>query len=159
MNIKVIRACKAVLLVLLVLMVAPHFFKPKNSDAPFEQVVSQTMQDIDQNVYPQRDNQAIKRYLGLEPASYENIAFYRTEDAMNASELVIVRFRDDTQAAPFEEAVNKRMESQKKIYQGYAPEQEHLVKEGRVDIEANYALYVVGPQARAIDKQFKESLR
>ncbi len=149
---------KIVLICALLFLIVPHFLRPKDSSVPFEQVVRQTVQDMNMDLYPQRNNQEIKRYLNLDPTQYENIAFYRTTDALNASELLIVRFKEDDQAQAFEETIKKRMASQEKIYSGYAPEQAKLVKEGVVRVEANYAIYAVGSEHAQLLSQFEESL-
>ena len=47
---------------------------------------------------------------------------------------------------------------QTNLYDGYAPDQVQLLKQAVVDIQANYALYVVDTNAKTMDEQFLESL-
>lgn len=152
-------AIKGVLVVLLAAMIIPHFVMPKNSNVPFDTVVQKTTAGLDMELYPSCTAQDIKRYLGLVPSQYEQVAFYRTSDALNASELLIVQFKEDGQAADFKQKIGERMRSQEKIYAGYAPEQEQLVKDGIVFVRANYALYMVGAQVSLAKQQFAQGLR
>lgn len=70
-----------------------------------------------------------------------------------------MQFKEDGQAADFEQKIGERMRSQEKIYAGYAPEQEQLVKDGIVFVRANYALYMVGAQVSLAKQQFAQGLR
>lgn len=130
----------------------------QDSSTSIEKVESSTIQNIDVSNMSKQDNLSIKRFLDLDPSQYMNIVYYKSNDAMQASEFVIVRFKDDSQQNQFKEKIDARVQNQKKIFEGYAPEQAELLANNILDIHANYALYVVSPNAKQMDEQFIHSL-
>ncbi|MCF0105829.1 MAG: DUF4358 domain-containing protein, partial [Holdemanella sp.] len=89
---------------------------------------------------------------------FENIIYYKNNDTMQASEIVIVKFKDNKQAANFKEAMLTRIKNQHTIFDGYIEKEETLLNSAIIDLQANYALYVVGEDATAIDKRFVQAL-
>lgn len=47
---------------------------------------------------------------------------------MSAREFIIVKFKDHSQQDAFKETIEKRISSQKCIFEGYAPDQAELLK-------------------------------
>lgn len=139
-------------------VLAPAFIKKPKSDTPFDQVVQKTLEGIDMTNYPSQDVQSVRRFFQLDPQHFDQIAFYRTNDAMSADELLIVQFSDPKSADQFKDCVEKRIQDQINVYSGYAPEQENIMKNAIVDIYQNYALYVSGPQADQIEQNFINAL-
>ncbi len=142
----------------LLMLVVPLFQTEPMSNAPFDQVLQATIEGVDMSKYPQKDVLALKRYLDLDASMFEQIAFYRSENAMDADELVLAKFNTEEAKKSFLDAIQKRIESQTTTYEGYAPEQYDLMKKGKLISHANYGLYVVGPQAEQIASQFEKSL-
>lgn len=139
-------------------VLAPAFIKKPKSDTPFDQVVQKTLEGIDMTNYPSQDIQSVRRFFQLDPQHFDQIGFYRTNDAMSADELLIVQFSDPKSADQFKNSVEKRIQDQIDVYSGYAPEQEDTMKKAIVDIYQNYALYVSGPQADRIEQNFINAL-
>lgn len=129
-----------------------------HSSAPFSLVEQSVLSVVDQSLYPQQDNQKLRRYLNLDPSQSLNIAFYRLDDAMSANEIVLVQF-DPASSQIFEDAINTRRDSQEQIYEGYAPEQAEMMKNALIDIEDNYALYYTGPQTDQVKAAFQKALK
>ncbi len=112
---------------------------------------------MDLTAYPAADQSLIRSKLGLDPAQYPDIAYWRSLNAMDAEELLIIRF-DPAQEQDVLDKVNARIQSQKDIYQGYAPEQLDMVNQAVVDVHPNYLFYMTGPQAKEAAARFEEAL-
>lgn len=153
-----ILAGQIVTLVLLVLFMWPSFSRVPDSPVPFSTMEQKVRQNLDAEMYPEQDQQAIRRYLGLSPDDYADIAFFRTDSAMDADELVLVRFKNRSQADGFKEKIQKRIDAQTEVYEGYAPEQTALMKRARIELAGNYALYIVGENANQAVSDFKAGL-
>ena len=104
----------------------------------------------------------MKRFLDLDPSQYESVIYYKSDDAMSASEFVLVKFKDHSQQEPFKETIEKRVKNQKGIFEGYAPQQAELLKNAIIDIHGNYGLnyglYAVKKDANTMNDQFKKVL-
>lgn len=129
------------------------------SSTPYDALTAKVTQSLDPNVYPMREATAAGRYFGLDPSQFENITLYRNEDAMSASELLIAKFDSLETAKTLEDAIEKRVESQHSIYEGYAPEQAAQVENALIDVQGNYGIYYVGSDPEAMDALFRQALR
>ncbi|MCI6379282.1 MAG: DUF4358 domain-containing protein [Faecalicoccus sp.] len=151
-------AAKGVVFLLLIILMLNVFSGPKMSKEDFGVVLSKVQENLDLSTLLQQDNQAIRKNLGLDPEAYERIVYFKIDDVMQANEYVLVQFKDTDQKNAFQQAIESRIAEQTNLYDGYAPDQVQLLKQAVVDIQANYALYVVDTNAKTMDEQFLESL-
>ena len=131
-----------------------QFKQPSDSKKNFEDVVQKTIEKIDVSQFEQQDNLAMKRFLTLNPEEYENIIYYKDIDALKSREFVIVKFKNSKQASYFKLNIENRIENQINVFDGYAQDQADLLKEAVIDIQSNYALYVVLENAKEVDNAF-----
>ena len=150
--------CKAIVLVCLIILVASNFKVDKDSKASMEAVQNKTIEKVNLDGFTQLDNLNIKRFLGLDPSQYDGSVYYKSDDAMSAREFIIVKFKDHSQQDAFKETIEKRINSQKGIFEGYAPDQAELLKNAVIDIHGNYALYAVKEDATTMNDQFLKAL-
>ena len=151
------RMIKIVLFICILLFLASNVIQPSDSALSIDKVQSITLKKIDTSELIEQDNQDIKRFLSLVPSEYQDIVYLKQQDTMQASEIVIVKFKSHAQHAQFEQAINKHKEERRKVFDGYAPEEAQLLKESICTIHANYALFVVGKDAKTINNQFLSS--
>lgn len=130
----------------------------KDSMKTMEEVQSKTIENINLDGLSQQDNLSMKRFLDLDPSQYESVIYYKSDDAMSASEFVLVKFKDHSQQEPFKETIEKRVKNQQGIFEGYAPQQAELLKNAIIDIHGNYGLYAVKKDANTMNDQFKKVL-
>lgn len=146
----------AVLLVFLLLQIPASGI---HSSASFETIEQKMTAGLDPNVFAAQDPLKVHRYLGVDPSAFEKIALFRSDDAMSASEMVVVQFANDEQKQQFEQAVQKRIDSQHDIYSGYAPEQAAVMENALMSIQDNYGLYYAGDNPAGAIQLFEQVLR
>ncbi len=149
---------KSVILICMVLFIGSQIIQPSDSSASFESVQKATVKNVDLSDYDQLDNLMIKRNLSINPSDYDDIVYYRNQDAMKAQEIIIVKFKDNSQQDEFRQAVENRKRDQLNIYKGYEPDSVKLLNKSEIIIHANYALFVVHEDASTIKQQFLGSL-
>lgn len=149
---------KGIILILIVLFCLQMFSVPSDSTQDFDTVMQETTKNIELSQMIKQDNQTIRRNLGLDPESFENIVYYKFDDVMQANEYVIVQFKEDSQSEQFKESIDTRIQEQHNLYDGYAPDQVQLLDRAIISIQANYALYVVDPSGSQMETQFLDSL-
>jgi hypothetical protein len=136
------------------------YFKPSfqsikpDSSAAFEDVLAAIEEKADAELFPAQDEQALRRYFDLDASDYENIVFLRQDDALSASEIVLVRFSNNDEADQFQETMQERINSQIQVYEGYAPEQAGLAKAAQIEVNGNYAFYVCADNASELLQSF-----
>lgn len=157
---KLFSVIKGCLLVLLLAFWIP-FFLPAGiySNEPFDLVSKAVSKDLDSSSYVLQDDQALRRYLGLDASSFSGISFYRIGDAMSARELVVASSDSADVLDTLEEAVNTRIASQTAVYEGYAPDQSALMQQALVDRQENFLLYYVGDDPNGLDAAFISALK
>lgn len=155
---KQVKFAKYIVLILLALFFVTQLWQKPNSKANFDDVVGNTIKDVDMSSLELQDNLAIKRFLGLAPEEYSNIVYFKNIDSMQASEILIVKFSSNDQASKFKEVMNQRIENQKNIFDGYIESESNLLKNAIIDVQANYAIYVVSQDANTILSQFRRAL-
>lgn len=156
---KKFKVVQIVLFVVICLFMGSFLITPTDSQSSFNYVTKTTLKSEDMEQYSQQNNQNIKRFLSVDPTAYKNISYYKNVDDMKASEIVLVQFRSDDQAAAFEEAMNQRVANQLNIYDAYLPKEADLCREAVVYTQANYGIYVTNKKADAIVDRFKTSLK
>ena len=153
-----IRVLKAIVLVILIIFLGFQIQVPKMHEEKFDTVLKSSIHDVDLNEYEMMSNQEIRRFLSLDPNESKEIAFYRNNDPMKASEIVLVQFNNMDQKQTFEEEMHKRIDNQTSIFEGYIDEEVQLLKHAIVHVDGNYALYVVGDFSKDVESQFLESI-
>ena len=148
-------------IIVLVFLVAFMFFQlkqPSISSKKFDDVANKTIKKMDTSEMEAQDNLSIKRFLGVDPGEYDGILYYKDVDALKATEIVVVKFNSTSQGAAFEKAMNQRIVNQRNVFDGYIEDQSKLLKAAVIDVQANYAIYIVSPNAKDVHQVFKKAL-
>lgn len=156
---KVYPVIQIVLVVCLLLFFYVTLQQPKESQRPFDQVQAETVSSLSTDVMILQDNISIKRFTKLDPQAYQQVVYYKHSDPMVADELILVQFKDLGQAGEFSDKIQQHIDDQKEIFEGYIPEEAAKLNSSILDIQANYALFVVSDSAKSIDEQFLQSLK
>lgn len=154
-----LKLIKMTVLVCCIFFFVHQFSGPVDSTRDFPYVSEKIEQRIDLDTMTLQDNMGIKRFLMLEPEQYEKILYYKSTDTMQADEIVLVQFKDKSQHILFKDTLQKHIQDQMRLFQGYAPAEEDKCKNAIIDIRANYALYVVSADAQKIDRAFQKALQ
>lgn len=156
---KGIQWIKYGILVLIFLFIVVNVRQPSDSDSKFTTVEKETTENINMSNMEKQNNQAIRRFLQLDPTQYEDIVYYKQQDTMKSDELVIVKFKSHDQQDSFTKTIQEHTQNQKNIYEGYAPKQAEKLKNSICHVQANYGIYVVSNKAKMMDSQFTDSLK
>ena len=77
---------------------------------------------------------------------------------MGVKELLIVRLEDDSQADVVETAAQKRLDTQKKSFEGYGAAQTKLISSAVLESRGDYVLMAVTGKADAVQTAYRKSL-
>lgn len=107
---------------------------------------------------PEAENRLIKRFYSLDPGNYEGMILYAPQDDMAVDEMLIVKLKDVSQQEEVQLAIEERLDTQLKSFEGYGAEQVALLNKHVLSVEGNYIFYMVGENAQEAQKAFLESL-
>ena len=129
------------------------------SNADPAEVAEAVVETIDMENMLEADNQLIKRFYGLDPASFEGCILYYPTTNMMAEEVLIVKLKDMSQQEQVRTAIEKRIETQKTTFEGYGVEQfELLTNNAVVEVRGNFVLFVVNANSAEAQKAFLKAI-
>lgn len=130
----------------------------KVSDTPYADVEKKVVETADTTVMKQADNRMIKRLYGIDPAQYENVTLYYPVSNMGADELLMVRVKDDAQSEGVLEAIDKRLESQKRSFDGYGTDQTAILEGSVIKKSGHDIIFVAAKDAADVVRAFEAAL-
>lgn len=130
----------------------------KNSNSTLNAVTDSVIKSIKVDGMEESSNRLFKKFYGLNANDYEGVTLYVPITNMNAEELLIIKLKDRFQAESVTKAINSRLETQKSSFEGYGIEQFDLLENHILDVQGNFILYIVHPDAAKADQAFRNSL-
>lgn len=149
---------KYITMLLILLYVIWLMIYASGSTKPFDEVAGAVESAIDKENLVKQDVQAFKRYYGLNSADYKGVLFYSSEFSISAEEVLVVEVKSDKQVQEVREAMEERIESRKKDFDGYAPKEVQLLETAQLKVRGKYLFLAVAPKAEAYSKVFGGSL-
>ena len=149
---------KIILVVLLLVFIALDMKSDDISNAKIEDVEKAVVNAAGVSDMEKSSNRMIKRFYGLNPQDYDGAVLYAPKDNMDVHEIFIVKLTDVSQTEEVKAAIEERLDTQKKSFEGYGAEQTKLLNDHVLVIKGNYIFYMVGENTSEAQKVFLNSL-
>lgn len=149
---------KKIFIVLLAVFILFDLFGDRTSKADINAVADETAKAAGFDDMTRAENRMIKRFYGVNPKEYDGAVLYAPQDNMDVHELFIVKLKDVSQQEAIERAIEARLDTQIKSFEGYGAEQVALLQKHVLEVKGNYVFYMVGENAQAARKAFLNSL-
>lgn len=147
----------AVLAVALTVVLSVKSAKTSSSGA--KEVFDAVCAAVDTTEMQPGDRLMIKRLYGLDADDYEGCYLLYPDTNMGAEEILVVKFSEGTDTEKLIKAVEDRIESQKKSFDGYGIEQYGLLTEhAATELTGNFLLFVVSRTESEAVKAFRSAL-
>lgn len=130
----------------------------RESSTPFADVKEAVIAAADLTPLAEGDNQTLKRLYGLSASDYENVLLYYPTTNMGAEELLLVQLKDVSQQQSVQTAIENRLDTQKKSFDGYGIDQYAMLEKAVVEVQGNYILLVVAADPGPVRKAFTGAL-
>ena len=147
---------KAVLLGLLVLLLM-WIGRGSSQKADFSKLAAAVTEEMDFSQMQQGDAQLLRRLYGLNGSELRHWLLYTSTDNMDVEELLLVECISEEQADQAAQAAEKRAEVQKDNFEGYSPEQVHLIEKSVILERDTYLLFVISDQAEEVKDSFQKT--
>jgi len=145
--------------IILVAALASFSDTDKISNADFDKVCSSVVNEVDLSYMQEGSASTFKRLYSLDSSDYEEVKLYWPLSNMDADEILIIKLRDVSQQEEIKQAVENRLETQKKSFDGYGVEQYALLTDNSIlDIQGNYILFIVSKDCVSAEKAFRNAL-
>lgn len=130
----------------------------RESHAAFSDVQEAVISAADLTPMAEGDNQTFKRLYGLSASDYENVLLYYPTTNMGAEELLLIQLKDLSQQQAVKDAIESRLDTQKKSFDGYGVDQYAMLEKAVVEVQGNYILLVVANDPAPVRKAFLGAL-
>lgn len=130
----------------------------RESRAAFSDVQEAVISAADLTPMAEGDNQTFKRLYGLSASDYENVLLYYPTTNMGAEELLLIQLKDLSQQQAVKDAIESRLDTQKKSFDGYGVDQYAMLEKAVVEVQGNYILLVVANDPALVRKAFLGAL-
>ena len=130
----------------------------RESRAAFSDVQEAVISAADLTPMAEGDNQTFKRLYGLSASDYENVLLYYPTTNMGAEELLLIQLKDLSQQQAVKDAIESRLDTQKKSFDGYGVDQYAMLEKAVVEVQGNYILRVVANDPAPVRKAFLGAL-
>lgn len=130
----------------------------RESRAAFSDVQEAVISAADLTPMVEGDNQTFKRLYGLSASDYENVLLYYPTTNMGAEELLLIQLKDLSQQQAVKDAIESRLDTQKKSFDGYGVDQYAMLEKAVVEVQGNYILLVVANDPAPVRKAFLGAL-
>ena len=130
----------------------------RESRAAFSDVQEAVISAADLTPMAEGDNQTFKRLYGLSASDYENVLLYYPTTNMGAEELLLIPLKDLSQQQAVKDAIESRLDTQKKSFDGYGVDQYAMLEKAVVEVQGNYILLVVANDPAPVRKAFLGAL-
>lgn len=153
-----IDIAKYSILFILIIYIAILVLQNGSSNTTFGEIEKAVTNAMNVSEMKLADGQEFKRFYGLNFNAYEDVCFYYTNETMGVKELLLVKVKQPDQMKELEDAVAKRIETQKTNFDGYGEEQMKLLSKAVVKRKGNLLLFVVSPETEQVQKAFLKAL-
>lgn len=154
----VINIAKYLMVLLLVVYVIFLIVREGDSSVSVDTIEQNILKSAEMTGTTKASMQELKKYYGLNAKDYEGICLYIPDDVMSVTEILVVKVKDKSQVESVELAMEERLETQKKNFEGYGVTQTKLISSAILESKGYYVLLAVSEEADQIEAAFKESI-
>lgn len=147
----------AVSLLLVVFIVLLMLFTGTGNNQ-FEDVKKTVDGALDKEELVEQPGSVMRRNFGLNAADYNGAVYYWSESNVSAAEVLLIRVRSTEQIREVTEAVESRVSSRKKVFEGYDGDQVQLLDDHVLSVRGTYVFYAVSPDAADYLSAFNGSI-
>ncbi len=155
---KVLTGLRFFMVILLIGVLIFTQVRKTESNTPIADVAAQTTSELDMSSLKESSNRMFKKFYGLDASDYDAVVLYSAISSMDVDEILIVKLKDSDQEEDLTSAINDRKETLENSFKNYGVDQYALLTSSILDVQQNYLLYVVHPEAPIADQDFRDSL-
>ena len=158
MNQEIIRRMRQGMLILLMLglLYYPFYSGDSRTDSKtMETVITKQIKTKSMN---KQNANGLKRFYGIGVKETEGFVLYTPKSMMDVDELLIIKLKAGDDGSTFRKAVETRLETQLKNFNGYGTNQTELLNKHILVIKKGYLFYAVSKQADSWKQIFQNAL-
>lgn len=145
---------KWLLIITLAVILVSGRLSSRISTTDFEVMAQAVTEAVDLTPMQAADNQMLKRLYGLDGTEFDGVLLYYPTTNMGAEELLLIKMEDTSQAEEVQAAIENRLATQKKSFDGYGAAQTAMLEKSIIKVRGNYALFVSAEDPESVRQAF-----
>lgn len=154
-NLSAATITKAVMLLMLVIFLGTVYYINDAEDVPMAKIEKALKKDSPIAELKKRNTRELMEYMGVDFSKYDEVLYYKSHEALNVSELMIVKVKSKSQLNDVQDAVEARIKEQVDTYVDYGPEQVAMVDNAVVLKRGKYLFYCVAKDPEKYEEVFR----
>ncbi len=147
-----------ILLVGLLILLLVGIVKAGRREVDFSELTAKVLEKLEPEKMQQGDELLLRRLYGLNGDELEHWVLYTARDNMDVEEVLLLEVKSEEQIDAAYKAAEKRIEIQKKNFEGYGPKQLQLIAKNVLRVEGPYMLFVISEDSETVKTAFLRSL-
>lgn len=126
-----------------------HMKKPD-----LKQIENSIVSSTNVNQYTKATFLELKKNYGVYERDIDGFVYYAPKSSMDASEILVIKFKDPKQVEKVISVVNNRTTKRREMYKSYRPQEADILDSSYVEERGNYLIFVASKDVNKI----KESI-
>ncbi len=101
----------------------------------------------------------LKQFLGLTEDDFDGVIYYKSKEALGVEEVLVIKAKKQGDIPPVRDAIDRRIDSQEKVFESYGPEQVKLMKNAVITVKGKYVFYCVDKRADKYEEVFRNAVQ
>ncbi|MBQ6582360.1 MAG: DUF4358 domain-containing protein [Mogibacterium sp.] len=98
------------------------------------------------------------QFLGIDANNYDSFLYYKSGEALGVEEVLILKARNKDELPAARNAVQDRIDSQIRAYEGYGPEQVKMLGSAVVILRGSFLFYCTAPDTEPYEEVFRNAV-
>lgn len=145
---------KIVLVLMLIVFLLSVYYMNDAEDVPMQKIEKALIEKTDIDDLKHCNSRELLEYIGIDYASYESVLYYKSREALDVKEILIVKAKDKNDLPDVQDAVDKRVASQITTYRDYAPDKVAELNNAMVTKRGKYLFYCVAKDPETYEGVF-----
>lgn len=125
-------------------------------DVPLKDIEHRILEETEMSAMEKCSGRALMQFIGLDYTQYDSFFYYKGTEALSVDELLIIKGHAGQDLTGVKDAVESRIESQIKTFEGYGPKQTADLKNAIVEAKGDYLFYSVGKASESYKEVFED---
>lgn len=144
-----------ILLALLTLLLCSCSRQTQTANVPVSDISAKLLSDLAWvDNMRQLEDSVIEKFYNFDTSKIDSLEVYISDSGSTAEEIAIVKLSDSSGKNGVYEAMEKRIEKQKKQFENYMPEEMYKLENALITEQGDYILLVIADEFEKADELF-----
>ena len=148
-EVKKVLLTELIAVLLLVLVMVLLLSNKRTREVPLAEVDAAFSAGFSTEGMEKAGEMRFKRAFGLNAADYQELLYYTPDNTMSVNEYLLLRVKDEAQLTEIRAGIERRLETQKKNFDGYGTDQTELLNKAKIWSAGPYIAFIVSREADA----------